>query len=77
MLVSHHESKWSECPPDYEDPPPYTDGRYLMVSRRLMALLTLVIMLLTSLIVALLIKHSQQLGLITKDSCVRQCLSLF
>ena len=46
-------------PPVYEDPPPYSDGRYLMVSRRLVTGLVILILLLLSLIVALLIKHCQ------------------
>ena len=67
MFVSQHDSKRRVSPPDYEDPPPYSDGRYLMVSRRLMVVLTLVVMILLSLIVALLIKHSQQLKLINNN----------
>ena len=77
MFASQHDSKRRVGPPDYEDPPPYSDGRYLMVTRRLMAVLTLVIMILFSLIVALLIKHSQQLELIKNNQdCLRQSLSV-
>ena len=61
MFVSQHDCKRRVTPPDYEEPPPYSDGRYLLVTRRLMAVLTLVFMILFSLIVALLIKHSQLL----------------
>ena len=78
--MTRHECKWRESPPEYEDPPAYSDGsdgRYLMVSRRLMAVMTLVIMVLLSLTVALLIKHSQLLDQINNSqNCVRHCQAL-
>ena len=77
MFVSQQDSKRRVSPPEYEDPPPYSDGSYLMVTRRLMAVLTLVIMILFSLTVALLIKHAQQLELIKNNqNCVSECLSV-
>ena len=73
MFLTEHDCKWRESPPDYEEPPAYSDGRYLMVSRRLMAVMTLVVMVLLSLTVALLIKHSQLLEQINNSqNCVRQ-----
>ena len=75
--MTRHECKWRESPPEYEDPPAYSDGRYLMVSRRLMAVITLVIMMLLSLLVGLLIKHSQLQGHINNSqNCVSHCLCL-
>ena len=76
MFLAQPDCKWRESPPDYEDPPAYSDGRYLMVNRRLMALMTLVIMILLSLIVAILIKHSQLLEKINDNrNCVKLCQS--
>ena len=77
MFVSQQDCKQRVAPPEYEDPPPYSDGSYLLVTRRLMAVLTLVIMILFSLTVALLIKHAQQLEQIKNNqNCVSECLSL-
>ena len=61
------EDRSIRLPPTYEDavspPPPYSDrvqqDRYMVVSRRLMVVLTLTIMVLLSLLVTLSVKHCQ------------------
>ena len=59
------EDRSIRLPPTYEDavspPPPYTghQDRYMVVSRRLMVVLTLTIMVLLSLLVTVSVKHCQ------------------